>query len=100
MMRDNGSARSNGIVRTVAETIPTLVDQLCASRAGHVHADVLALVERAVFAHVLEVTGGNQLQAARILGINRNTLRKYCRRLGIASTSAPPRNGVANQILA
>jgi len=37
---------------------------------------VLAMVEKPLFEAVLEATGGNQLKAADILGINRNTLRK------------------------
>ncbi|HEY2774383.1 MAG TPA: sigma-54 dependent transcriptional regulator [Candidatus Binatia bacterium] len=40
------------------------------------HARVLAMVEKPLFEAVLESTGGNQLKAADILGINRNTLRK------------------------
>jgi two-component system nitrogen regulation response regulator GlnG len=32
---------------------------------------------------VLATTGGNQLRAARVLGLNRNTLRKRCRELGL-----------------
>ena len=85
--------------RSIAEALPALVDQLIASNAGHVHENVTTLIERAVFAHVLEVTEGNQLQAARLLGINRNTLRKYCRRLGIfASRPAAPTNGTVTRI--
>ncbi|MBI5503581.1 MAG: sigma-54-dependent Fis family transcriptional regulator [Deltaproteobacteria bacterium] len=40
------------------------------------HARVLAMVEKPLFEAVLEATGGNQLKAADMLGINRNTLRK------------------------
>lgn len=37
---------------------------------------LLAEVERPLIAATLEATGGNQLKAAKLLGINRNTLRK------------------------
>jgi two-component system, NtrC family, nitrogen regulation response regulator GlnG len=44
---------------------------------------VLARVERPLFDLVLAHTGGNQLKAAEILGLNRNTLRKKLAGLGI-----------------
>lgn len=44
---------------------------------------VLARVERPLFDLVLAHTGGNQLKAAEILGLNRNTLRKKLADLGI-----------------
>ncbi|MFC3174322.1 sigma-54-dependent transcriptional regulator [Novosphingobium bradum] len=44
--------------------------------AGSVYDEALAAFERPLFAEVLRKTGGNQLRAAQILGINRNTLRK------------------------
>ena len=43
---------------------------------GTVYDSALAAFERPLFAQVLRVTGGNQLRAAQMLGINRNTLRK------------------------
>ena len=43
---------------------------------GAVYESALAAFERPLFAHVLKATGGNQLRAAQMLGINRNTLRK------------------------
>jgi two-component system nitrogen regulation response regulator GlnG len=43
----------------------------------------LAEVERPLIAHTLEATRGNQIRAAAVLGINRNTLRKKIQALGI-----------------
>ena len=45
---------------------------------------VVERVERPLFDLVLEKTGGNQLKAAEILGLNRNTLRKKLDALGVA----------------
>ena len=44
---------------------------------------VLARVERPLFDLVLAHTGGNQVKAAEILGLNRNTLRKRLAELGM-----------------
>jgi DNA-binding protein Fis len=43
---------------------------------GALHALVMGQVEKPLIAVVLQHTNGNQSQAAEILGINRNTLRK------------------------
>jgi two-component system nitrogen regulation response regulator GlnG len=45
--------------------------------------DVIARVERPLLALVLEQAGGNQLKAAQMLGLNRNTLRKKLADLGL-----------------
>jgi two-component system, NtrC family, nitrogen regulation response regulator GlnG len=44
---------------------------------------VLAEVERPLIRHALQATKGNQIRAAAVLGINRNTLRKKIQTLGI-----------------
>lgn len=44
---------------------------------------VIPEVERSLILMVLKETGGNQLWASRLLGINRNTLRSKMRKLGI-----------------
>ncbi len=44
---------------------------------------VIKLVEKPLIDHTLKATQGNQLKAARILGINRNTLRKKMQQLGM-----------------
>jgi two-component system nitrogen regulation response regulator GlnG len=46
--------------------------------------DLVERLERAVIEHALERSEGNQIQAARLLGINRNTLRKKLQDLGIS----------------
>jgi two-component system nitrogen regulation response regulator GlnG len=43
---------------------------------GDLYHAALAVLERPLFEHALARTGGNQLRAAQLLGINRNTLRK------------------------
>jgi two-component system nitrogen regulation response regulator GlnG len=50
---------------------------------------VLHMVERPLISLVLKKTGGNQIQAARVLGINRNTLRKMIRTLKIPVERSP-----------
>ncbi|MCI5048983.1 MAG: sigma 54-interacting transcriptional regulator [Rickettsiales bacterium] len=44
---------------------------------------VLEVVERPLIEETLRATDGNQLRAAKVLGINRNTLRKKITQLGI-----------------
>ena len=43
---------------------------------GTLYHQALAAFEKPLFEHALRETGGNQLRAAQLLGINRNTLRK------------------------
>ncbi|MES2492079.1 MAG: sigma-54 dependent transcriptional regulator [Pseudomonadota bacterium] len=57
--------------------------RLQAPAYGQVYDESLAAFERPLFSHVLRETSGNQLRAAQILGINRNTLRKRLGELGL-----------------
>ena len=47
-----------------------------ASSATSLHATLIQAVERPLIQHALRETGGNQIQAAQLLGLHRNTLRK------------------------
>jgi two-component system nitrogen regulation response regulator GlnG len=51
--------------------------------AGTIYDTALAAFETPLFAEILRQTGGNQLRAAQMLGINRNTLRKRLSELAI-----------------
>lgn len=54
--------------------------------APGVYDRLLPLVEKPLIEVTLEATHGNQLKAASVLGINRNTLRKKIVALGIDPT--------------
>jgi two-component system nitrogen regulation response regulator GlnG len=52
--------------------------------------EVISRVERPLIELVLERTGGNQLKAAEILGLNRNTLRKKIAERNVPVSEPPP----------
>ncbi|WP_230293723.1 sigma 54-interacting transcriptional regulator [Croceicoccus sp. Ery5] len=54
-----------------------------APEPGQIYAKAIAAFEKPLLTHMLDTTGGNQLRAARMLGINRNTLRKRLDELDI-----------------
>jgi DNA-binding protein Fis len=58
------------------------VKRLRGSCDGQLYPHFLGLLQRSLIRVVLERTGGNQVRAARLLGVNRNTLRKWMRLLG------------------
>lgn len=60
----------------LGEKIREMLASFGSAEPRDLHERVLAMVEKPLFEAVLESTGGNQLKAAEILGINRNTLRK------------------------
>lgn len=71
---------------SAAAGIDAAVEQWWSSRRpppGQVYDAALAMFERPLFLAALRETGGNQLRAAQLLGINRNTLRKRLHDLAI-----------------
>ncbi len=53
------------------------------SSRGNLYKFVLEAIEKPLIESVLDHTDGNQCKAARVLGINRNTLHTKIRKLGI-----------------
>ena len=86
MAEPSGTAATS----VITNTVPALAEELLGSRPGDVYRAAVAIIERPLLAHVLASTGGNQLRAARLLGLNRNTLRKRCRELGLDLPRSPP----------
>lgn len=66
----------------VTATLPSLVTEVT-TQGGRLYRSIMARVEQPLLRHALELCGGNQLKAAKLLGINRNTLRKRLRLLGL-----------------
>jgi len=95
-MIDGANGRDEGVelqaaARAFTDAVPILVERLSRARPGNIYRQALEVLERPLLMHVLAMTGGNQLRAARLLGINRNTLRKRCRELRLALPKDAPR---------
>ena len=67
----------------VRHSLDTYFKELGDTETQNLHALVVAEVEKPLLEAVLQRTAGNQLRAARILGINRNTLRKKLDQYGL-----------------
>ena len=91
----NGIELAGEFERLVMSALPALVQEEGSTGStdrGRLYRTVMARVELPLLRHVLQMSGGNQLKAARVLGINRNTLRKRLRVLGLLP-AASARNG-------
>jgi two-component system nitrogen regulation response regulator GlnG len=67
------------VERTLAESVRGLRGR----RTANLHGLMVGLVEKPLLRAVMRETKGNQVRAAQLLGINRNTLRKKLREHGI-----------------
>jgi len=78
-----GRADAEEFDRLLSTVLPIVVRDSAAAESGRLYRSVMARVETPLLRHALELSAGNQLKAARLLGINRNTLRKRLRLLGL-----------------
>ena len=68
---------------SLKDKIVELEDSLYNEKKGRLYKSILEVIEKPLLEYILERTEGNQLKAARILGLNRNTIRSKIKRLGI-----------------
>ncbi|HOI56849.1 MAG TPA: helix-turn-helix domain-containing protein [Phycisphaerae bacterium] len=86
-------ADGSGVRIVSAEAAERILDRavegLCRSHSAAsgdgLYRRVIRMVERSLIRSTLQRSGGCQLKAARILGINRNTLRGKMQQLGVRS---------------
>jgi len=67
----------------IKDKVIELENSLFIEKKGVLYKSVLEAVEKPLLEQTLERCEGNQLKAARILGINRNTMRTKINKLGI-----------------
>jgi DNA-binding protein Fis len=70
----------------IKDKVIELGDTLFREKRGVLYKAVVEAIEKPLIEQALERTEGNQLKAARILGINRNTMRTKIKKLGIDVT--------------
>ena len=88
-----GRVGTEELDRLLDAVLPTVVRDSAASEGGRLYRTVMGRVEMPLLRLALELSSGNQLKAARLLGINRNTLRKRLRLLGLLPAAEPSAHG-------
>jgi two-component system nitrogen regulation response regulator GlnG len=79
----NGSDQSLGLETYLEQKVEDFVKGMRNGSARNLHPMLMSAVERPLIALALQETKGNQIQAAELLGLNRNTLRRKIQDLRI-----------------
>jgi len=75
-MQNNKKKVHTFLEKWLDKSIKQYVGAMDVQNNGHLHELIMGGIEKPLVEIVLKETNGNQTQAANILGINRNTLRK------------------------
>jgi Fis family transcriptional regulator len=75
-VRELEHVTKNFLSEWLQKTVKKYITVMNGDDNGHLHDLVITGVEKPLLKMILKETNGNQTQAANILGINRNTLRK------------------------
>jgi len=78
-----GERRGDSLENVIATRLKPFIEKTDLDGRQDIYELIMPFMERPLLRLVLERTCGNQLRAAEVLGINRNTLRKKIRSLGI-----------------
>jgi DNA-binding protein Fis len=82
-----------GLEEYIQSKLSDFVKGMKSSAARNLHPMLISAVERPLITLALKETNGNQIQAARLLGMNRNTLRKKITQLRIPIKREKTRTG-------
>lgn len=77
------TGREPTIEEMLAPRFQLLLEHVKRGKGNGVYRRVMASVEKPLVKQALAATGGNQIQAAALLGINRNTLKRRMDKLGL-----------------
>lgn len=66
----------HSLEEVVEAKVGRFLDQLGSVQYENMHDLIMSKVEKPLLVQILRRVGGNQVRASKILGINRNTLRK------------------------
>ncbi len=79
----NGTAQQDRLEDAVTRCMKRFVEHLGTAEPSDLHATLLAQVEPPLLRLALKLSGGNQGVASRMLGLNRNTVRKQLKQYNI-----------------
>ncbi len=83
------AAEAEGFAAQLERYLRARVAAAANLQAADLHAEIVAEIEAPLIRLTLAATRGNQIRAAALLGLNRNTLRKKLRELGIDVVRGP-----------
>lgn len=75
-------------MKRLKQQLETVFPEILRSLSGPIHSRVIELTEAVLIEKALDACGGNQVQAARMLGLSRNTLRDRLKKQSPATETA------------
>ena len=81
---DNPSNNEPSLVDLLEQKISEFVVRMKSAGGKDLYSLLIREIEKRLIKHILKESGGNQVKAAQVLGINRNTLRKKVKELKIS----------------